>query len=103
MSKKFLISVLDSMENPKKENRNKVANIVQNHKNLFKHLVATTFMVDDKISIKAAWVLEWICTHHNLNCMLPHLDEFTKNISKVHFDSATRPCAKICEHLANPF
>ncbi|MDG2074619.1 MAG: adenylosuccinate lyase [Polaribacter sp.] len=103
MSKDFLISTLQSMENPKRENRDKVANIVRNNKDLFKHLVSVTFMVDDKISIKAAWILEWICTHDNLNCMLPHLDEFTKNISRVHFDSATRPCAKICEHLAHAY
>ena len=103
MSKDFLISALQSMENPKRENRDKVANIVRNNKDLFKHLVSVTFMVDDKISIKAAWILEWICTHDNLNCMLPHLDEFTKNISRVHFDSATRPCAKICEHLAHAY
>ena len=74
MSKDFLISTLQSMENPKRENRDKVANIVRNNKDLFKHLVSVTFMVDDKISIKAAWILEWICTHDNLNCMLPHLD-----------------------------
>ena len=103
MSKDFLISTLQSMENPKRENRDKVANIVRNNKDLFKHLVSVTFMVDDKISIKAAWILEWICTHDNLNCMLPHLDEFTKNISRVHFDSETRPCAKICEHLAHAY
>ena len=103
MSKDFLISALQSMENPKRENRNKVANIVRDNKDLFKHLVSITFMVDDKISIKAAWILEWICTHDNLNCMLPHIDEFTENISRVHFDSATRPCAKICEHLAKAF
>ena len=103
MSKDFLISALQSMENPKRENRNKVANIVRDQKKLFKHLVAITFMVDDKISIKAAWILEWICTHDDLDCMLPHLDEFTANIERLKFDSAIRPCAKICEHLAKAY
>jgi hypothetical protein len=103
MDKKFLISVLDDMKNPKRENRQKAANIVQDNSYLFKHLVSLTFLVDDKISIKAAWVLEWICTHHELDWMLPHLEEFTESISKVTFDSAIRPCAKICEHLAKAY
>ena len=103
MSKDFLISALQTMQNAKRENRNKVANIVRDNKELFKDLVAITFWIDDKISIKAAWILEWICTHDNLNCMLPHLDEFTENIAKLKFDSAIRPCAKICEHLAHAY
>ena len=100
MNKDFLISALNSIENAKRENRNKVANIVQNNKELFSDLVTLTFLVDDKISIKAAWILEWMCTHGNLSWILPHLDVFTKNISTLRFDSAIRPCAKICEHIA---
>lgn len=89
------------MENPKRENRQRVADTVLENQKLFKDLVTITFKVDDKVSIKAAWILEWICTHHHLNWIIPHLDEFTKNISHLTFDSAIRPCAKICEHLAN--
>ena len=63
-------------------------------------LVDITFQVDDKVSIKAAWILEWICTHNDLNLILPHLDTFTQKISFLTFDSSIRPCAKICEHLA---
>ncbi len=103
MNKDFLVSALQSMENAKRENRDKVANIVYNNKELFKHLVSLTFEVDDKISIKAAWVLEWICTHGDLRWMLPHLEEFTQNISRLRFDSTIRPCAKICEHLATAY
>lgn len=103
MNKDFLVSALQSMENAKRENRNTVANIVYNNKELFKHLVSLTFEVDDKISIKAAWILEWICTHGNLRWMLPHLEEFTQNISRLRFDSAIRPCAKICEHIATAY
>lgn len=88
------------MENPKRENRQRVANIVLENQNLFKELVALTFDVDNKVSIKAAWILEWICTHHHLESILPHLDAFTSKIETVKFDSAIRPCAKICEHLA---
>jgi hypothetical protein len=66
-------------------------------------LVSITFLVDDKLSIKAAWVLEWACTHGKLEWMLPHLDEFTLNISRLRFDSAIRPCAKICEQIATAY
>ncbi|WP_299665580.1 adenylosuccinate lyase [uncultured Polaribacter sp.] len=91
------------MENPKRENRQSVANIVLENPILFKELVAITFEVDTKVSIKAAWVLEWFCTHHHLEWMLPHLDEFSEKISTLKFDSAIRPCAKICEHLATSY
>lgn len=101
--KNILLSALNNMKNPKRENRQTAANIVYNNQNLFKHLVSLTFETDQKISIKAAWVLEWICTHGKLIWMIPHLEEFTQNISKVHFDSAIRPCAKICEHIATAY
>lgn len=101
--RKIIISALENMENPKRENRQTAANIVYNNQDLFKHLVSLTFEVDDKISIKAAWVLEWVCTHGKLEWILPHLDEFTQNISKVQFDSAIRPCAKICEYIATAY
>jgi hypothetical protein len=91
------------METPKKVNRQRVANIVLENRELFKELVTITFNIENKVSIKAAWVLEWICTHHHLTWILPHLDEFTSKIETVKFDSAIRPCAKICEHLANAY
>lgn len=96
----FLISVLNNVDNAKRDNRKKASDIVLNNPDLFKYLVSLTFKVDDKISIRAAWVLEWICTHYSIENILPHLDEFTQNISTIHFDSVVRPCAKICEHLA---
>ncbi|CAM1333596.1 adenylosuccinate lyase [Tenacibaculum aestuariivivum] len=100
MSIHFLISVLNNMQNPARVNRNNAANIVLEHPNLIKHLIFLTFDVDNKLSIKAAWVLEWICTHYGIAHIHPFITIFTSNISKVHFNSAVRPCAKICEHLA---
>lgn len=99
----FLTEQLNNIENAKRENRQRVANIVLANQNLMKELVAITFKVDDKTSIKAAWILEWICTHHHLNWIVPYLEEFSNNISYLKFDSAIRPCAKICEHLASAF
>lgn len=91
------------MENPKRVNRQNMANFVLGNQNLFKHLITVTFDVDNKLSIKAAWILEWICTHNQLEWMLPHLEEFCLKIATLKFDSAIRPCAKICEHLANAY
>ena len=103
MSILFLTEQLNNIENAKRENRQKVANIVLENQNLFKDIIYITFDVDHKTSIKAAWILEWICTHHNLEWMIPHLDEFSENISTLKFDSAIRPCAKICEYLAEAY
>ncbi|MDE0536394.1 adenylosuccinate lyase [Tenacibaculum sp. L6] len=100
MNADFLISVLNDVDTAARINREKASNIVLQNPILVKNLVEFTFDVDNKLSIKAAWVLEWICTHHGIEHILPYLETFTQNISKVHFDSAIRPCAKICEHLA---
>ena len=99
----FLTEQLNNMANPKRENRQRVANIVLENQKIFKTLVALTFKVDDKISIKAAWILEWICTHHHLEWIIPHLEKFSTKINTVKFDSAIRPCAKICEHIATAY
>jgi hypothetical protein len=99
----FLTEQLNLMENSKRENRQKVANIVLENPRLFADLVTITFDVENKVSIKAAWILEWICTHHHLFGILLHLDEFSTKISTLKFDSAIRPCAKICEHLATAY
>ncbi|OSY88259.1 hypothetical protein WH52_05630 [Tenacibaculum holothuriorum] len=103
MTADFLISVLNDVDNAARVNREKASNIVLENPKLVKNLVDLTFDVDNKLSIKAAWVLEWICTHHDINHILPYIHTFIENISKVHFDSAIRPCAKICEHLAKAY
>lgn len=99
----YLIEQLQNLGTAGKENRQRVANIVLQNKKFFKELISITFFVDDKISIKAAWVLEWICTHHQLFWITPHLDEFSEKIATLKFDSAIRPCAKICEHIATAY
>ena len=100
MSRNYLIEQLNNIENAKRDNRQRVANIVSDNHDLLPHLVDLTFEVNDKISVKAAWILEWICTHYDLNFILSHLNQFTNEISNLVFDSSIRPCAKICEHLA---
>ena len=103
MNVQFLTQELNNIENAKRENRQRVANIVLENKVLVKDLITITFDIENKTSIKAAWILEWICTHHDLNLILDHLTFFSSNIKNLVFDSAIRPCAKVCEHLANAY
>ena len=95
-----IIPLLQSIENAKRENRDFVANIVFQNQGLHEDLVKTVFFIDNKISVRAAWVLEWICTHYGLNFIIPSLDYFTEHIKKLQYDSSIRPCAKICEHIS---
>lgn len=103
MSRLFLIEQLQNISDARKENREKVADIVLNDKNLHQELVRITFDVENELSIKASWILEWICTHHTLKIVLENLNHFTTNLKHLTFDSAIRPCAKICEQLAIAF
>ena len=103
MSKEFLILHLQNMNAPTKENRNKLANIVLQKPKLITNLLSITFETNTDVSIKAAWVLEWICTHYQINILVPYLDEFTSKLQLLKLDSAIRPCAKICEHLAKAY
>lgn len=84
--------------NAKREKRLKCANFVINHPTLFKPLLEFTFLVDEDVSVKAAWILEFVC-ERQLQSLQPYLTYFTENISKVYKDSAVRPIAKICKFL----
>lgn len=74
------------------------ANLVIDNPKLISPLLEILFEVDDKISCRAAWVFEFMCGE-KLEEIIPYLDRFTENISKVHLDSAVRPVAKVCEYL----
>lgn len=80
-------------------NRLRVANMVLQNKPLFSPLVHLSFLVNDKISVKATWILEFVCKER-LCWLIPHLDYFTKNNHYVYFKGAVRSMAKICEILA---
>jgi len=86
--------------NASRESRLKCAQLIKNDMSLFSYLIDILFNVDDKISCHAAWVLEFVCTDY-ISAINPHLDTFTKNIHKIHFDSAVRPVSKICVFIAN--
>lgn len=61
-------------------------------------LLKIAFMVDDPISTKAIWAIEY-ATKNDLSILLPHLTYFTKNLHTVHHESSIRPIAKMCELL----
>ncbi|MFP4845752.1 adenylosuccinate lyase [Winogradskyella sp. PE311] len=88
--------------NHSREKRLHYANLVIDNPELVQPLLTILFSVDDKISCRAAWVFEFMCGE-NLDKIIPHLTFFTKNISKVHLDSAVRPVAKVCEYLIKAY
>lgn len=99
MNEQFLIEQLENIENAKRENRLRIANLVLENKELFPFLINITFECENKISIKAAWILEFVCIE-KLEWIIPYLDFFTENIKNLKFDSAVRPNSKICNFLA---
>ncbi|WP_405296535.1 adenylosuccinate lyase [Algibacter sp. Ld11] len=88
--------------NHSREKRSFYSKMVIENPSLIPQLMDVLFMVDDKISPRAAWVLEFVCSK-NLNTFIPYLEQFTKNINKVHLDPAVRPVAKICEIIAKHY
>lgn len=88
--------------NHSREKRLYYANLVIDNPELIPQLLDILFMVDDKISPRAAWVFEFMCGE-NLETAIPYFDIFTDNIHKVHQDSAVRPVAKVCEYLVKAY
>lgn len=101
-SKTYLIKQLNNIENAKRVNRLRVSNLVLQNPELFKYLLELIFEVDNKISIKSAWVLEFVCAE-KLAWLYSYLNYFTENIREIKFDSAVRPISKICEFLAKAY
>lgn len=88
--------------NHSREKRLYYANLVIDNPDLIPKLLEILFMVDDKVSCRAAWVFEFMCGE-NLEAAIPYLDTFTENFGKVHLDSAVRPVAKVCEYLTKAY
>ncbi|MFL0353585.1 adenylosuccinate lyase [Xanthomarina sp. GH4-25] len=88
--------------NHSREKRLHYANLIIKNPELLPELLNILFMVDDKISCRAAWVLEFMCSE-KLERLIPFLDTFTENLHKVHLDPAVRPVAKICEYITKAY
>ncbi|OYX27941.1 MAG: adenylosuccinate lyase [Flavobacteriales bacterium 32-35-8] len=85
-----------------RESRLNFAKRVEKDMGLFPYLIEILFKVDDKTSCQAAWVLEFVCADY-LYAIIPHLDTFTKNIHRVHLESAVRPVSKVCQFIAKAY
>jgi hypothetical protein len=88
--------------NHSREKRLHYANLVIDNSELISPLLEIIFDVDHKISCRAAWVFEFMCGE-KLEAIIPYLDVFTHNISRVHLDSAVRPMAKVCEYVIKAY
>ena len=88
--------------NHSREKRLHYALLVIENPDLIPKLLDILFMVDDKVSCRAAWVYEFMCGE-NLEASIPYLERFTENMHTIHFDSAVRPVAKICEYLITAY
>ncbi len=99
MDKPFLIQQLEAIENAKLKNRLRVTEIVLKNKELFPVLLELVFEGNSRTSVKAAWILELVCTK-KIEWLAHHLDFFTINIHTLKHDSSVRPISKICMFLA---
>lgn len=97
MTYQELYEQLDYIDHSK-EKRAYYAQLVIRTPALMPHVLAILFKVDDPISNRAGWLLEFVCKTDS-SMILPYLDLFTEKMGTVYQDSALRPVAKICEYL----
>ncbi|MFK2820018.1 adenylosuccinate lyase [Flavobacteriaceae sp. LMIT009] len=101
MTNQQLYKELDYV-NHSRENRKKYAIMVISNPELIDKVLDILFQIDDKVSQRAAWLLEFVA-RENLDAILPYLDRITEEMHKVHLDPAVRPIAKICEYLIEAY
>ncbi len=90
-------NILDTIDHSR-EKRKKFANLILDHPELLPELLTICDRVDDKISCRASWGLEFLCKH-NLKEILPYLDQLMIIVPRVYQHPAVRPMAKIFEYL----
>ena len=82
--------------------RKEMSHLILNNPSNIPIIMEIAFQVDDPVSCKACWILEFMAKEQ-LSLLFPHIDNFVNNIGKVHLDPAVRPIAKICEVLMKSF
>jgi len=102
VNKQNLIQELTSMKNAARVHRDSLCKFVLANSTLIPHLVNISFEVNNKLSIKATWVLEFVIKDY-LGNIFPYLDQITSNMNKLKFDSSKRSIAKICELLIEDY
>lgn len=91
-----------SYVNHSREKRLEMALVVKKNPNLVPLLLEIAFTIDDPISSRACWVLEFTAKE-TIDFIFPYLDTFTENCGLVRLDSSIRPMAKICEYLVKAY
>ncbi len=81
-----------------REKRSFFAQLVLENPEILPELLTVCAKVDDPISCRAAWGLEFLCKN-NLDTILPYLDELIVLIPRVYQHPAVRPMSKIYEYL----
>ena len=102
MDKQILIEELSSMKNAARVHRNKLCLLVLRNPSFIPHLVDISFEINNKLSIRSAWVLEFVAKK-SLDTIYPYLNQITSEMNKLKFDSSKRPIAKICEILLDDY
>jgi hypothetical protein len=75
--------------------RNRMSNLILNNPVLHHELLKIAFSIDDSISCKACWVIEF-SSSKEIDWIFPYLDSFIPQLSKVYRDTAIRPLSKVC-------
>ncbi len=81
-----------------REKRAQLANLIVSNPKLLPDLLEICALVDEEVSCRAAWGLEYMCKT-NINEILPYLDQLLTIMPKVYKHPAVRPMAKIVELL----
>lgn len=102
MNREDLIYELSNMKNAARIYRQQLCDLALNDKTIIPILINLSFEYDNKLSIKAAWILEFFVkdsVHH----IIPYINQITSKIANLKFDSSKRSFANICEILANNY
>ena len=81
MTTEKLYKELDYVDHTR-EKRLLYANLVIDNPDLIPKLLDIFFMVDDKISTRAAWVIEYVL-RRDIKMLLPYIDDFVNNIDTL--------------------
>lgn len=101
MTTEELYKELDYVDHTR-EKRLIYANLVIDNPDLIPKLLDILFMVNDKISTRAAWVIEYVA-RRDITLLLPDIDNFVSKIDTLQLDSSIRPASMICELLVSAY
>ncbi|TFG79095.1 MAG: adenylosuccinate lyase [Flavobacteriales bacterium] len=85
-----------------RQKRTQLTTLVIKNPNLLALLFTKAFEVNDPMSSRTCWVLEFMAKDR-LEYLLPYLDDFIPKLAQFHLDSSVRPMAKICECLTHSY